>query len=162
MLVGASSARSISVSVRKKSCKTVGELPKVCFQIALKCLHLPRTGRPDILRLCTNWPVQSRNGQELVTNAKPVQFPTITTRATASNTVMWVILLTNADWRYLKTQTLFNIPKVRNRPGGASCAFSGVERWYLLVGCAQSKLQSHTVHQKHKLCRWTQGYTHGR
>ena len=29
--------------------KSVGELSKVCSQIVLKCLYLPRIGRPDIL-----------------------------------------------------------------------------------------------------------------
>ena len=29
--------------------KSVGELPKVCSQIVLKCLYLARNGRPDIL-----------------------------------------------------------------------------------------------------------------
>ena len=39
--------------------KSVGELPKVCSQIVLKCLYLARIGRPDILwsvnKLITKW-----------------------------------------------------------------------------------------------------------
>ena len=42
--------------------KSVGELPKVCSQIVLKCLYLARIGRPDILwsvnklaRAITKW-----------------------------------------------------------------------------------------------------------
>ena len=34
---------------KKEELETVGELPKVCSQIVLKCLHLARIGRPDIL-----------------------------------------------------------------------------------------------------------------
>ena len=33
----------------KKKKKSVGELSQVCSQIVLKCLHLARIGRPDIL-----------------------------------------------------------------------------------------------------------------
>ena len=34
---------------KEEELKSVGELPKVCSQIVLKCLYLARIGRPDIL-----------------------------------------------------------------------------------------------------------------
>ena len=34
---------------KKEELETVGELPKVCSQIVLKCLYLARIGRLDIL-----------------------------------------------------------------------------------------------------------------
>ena len=34
---------------KEEEMKSVGELPEVCSQIVLKCLHLARIGRPDIL-----------------------------------------------------------------------------------------------------------------
>ena len=47
---------------KEEELKSVGELSKVCSEIVLKCLHLARTGRPDILwsvnklaRLITKW-----------------------------------------------------------------------------------------------------------
>ena len=36
--------------LKEEESKSVGELSKVCSQILLKCLHLARIGRPDILR----------------------------------------------------------------------------------------------------------------
>ena len=35
--------------VKEEELKSVGEFPKVCSQIVLKCLYLARIGRPDIL-----------------------------------------------------------------------------------------------------------------
>ena len=34
---------------KEEELKSVGELPKVCSQIVLRCLYLARIGRPDIL-----------------------------------------------------------------------------------------------------------------
>ena len=34
---------------KEEEMKSVGELSQVCSQIVLKCLHLARIGRPDIL-----------------------------------------------------------------------------------------------------------------
>ena len=40
---------------QEEEMKSVGEMPKVCSQIVLKCLYLARFGRPDIL-----WSVNKR------------------------------------------------------------------------------------------------------
>ena len=39
----------MTIISKKKNLKSVGELSKVCSQIVLKCKHLARIGRPDIL-----------------------------------------------------------------------------------------------------------------
>ena len=40
---------SMTTTLKKKKCKSVGELSHVCSQFVLKCLYFARIGRPDIL-----------------------------------------------------------------------------------------------------------------
>ena len=53
-----------TITLKKKELKSVGDLSKVCAQIVLKCLHLARIGRPDILSsVKTSLSVPSRSGR---------------------------------------------------------------------------------------------------
>ena len=94
--------------------KSVGELPKVCSQIALNCLYLVRIGRPDILwsvnklaRSITKW-----------TNACDKRLSRLISyiqhTCEKDNIVMWVIRLNSADWDCFKTLTSLEILKIQN------------------------------------------------
>ena len=49
------------------------------------------------------------------------------------------LLLKNADWVHLKIEVLLVFLKIQNRPLGASCSFSGVERSYHYVGFVKNQ-----------------------
>ena len=64
---------------------------------------------------------------------------------------MWELLLNNADSVHLQNQILLVFFKIQNRPLGASCSFSGVERSYHYVGFVKIfYLRSHTVQQSQR------------
>ena len=104
--------------------KSVGQLSKVCSQIVLTCLYLPRIGRPDILwsceQICT---INFKNRPKLVTIDWVVWSRTFIIQVTTNNIVMRVILLNNADWDCFKTLTLRDILKIRNPLLEEKCAF---------------------------------------
>ena len=54
---------------KEEEVKSVGELPKVCSQIVLKCLYLARIGRPDIRWSLNKLARSITNGPKPVTNA---------------------------------------------------------------------------------------------
>ena len=68
--------------------RIVGSVLSKCLK---QCLYLARFGRPDILWSVNNWYVQSKNGQEPVTNAWLVWYLTYTTRVIMDNLAMWEI-----------------------------------------------------------------------
>ena len=53
---------------KQEELESVGELPEVCSQIVLTCLHVARVGRPDILWSVTSLQDQSQNGLRHVTD----------------------------------------------------------------------------------------------
>ena len=85
---------------------SVGELSTVCSQIVLKCLHLARIGRPDIL-----WSVNKL--------ARAVTKWTKTFDKCVSRLISWETQHDNADLDCSKSQTLLATLKTRinNRRG---------------------------------------------
>ena len=83
---------------------------KFMLSIFLKCFYLARVGRPDIL-----W---SENKLEPSitkwTKAWVDWFHLFIILVNTNNTVMWEILLNNADWDSFKTLTSREILKIRN------------------------------------------------
>ena len=97
---------------KQEELESVGKLSQVFSQIVLKCLHLARVGRPDILwsvnklaRAVTKW-----------TQACDRRMATFTTQMTTDNIVMWVTRLSIVDWVYAKTQTLLATLRTQNKP----------------------------------------------
>ena len=85
-----------------------------------------------------------RTGMSSSTNAWPVGFLTFITRAIAGgNVVMREILPNSADSDFFRIPILLVILKIQNRPREAHLLFQS-------VGCAKSKLQSHTVPQSQR------------
>ena len=109
---------------KEEEMKSVGELSKVCPQIAVKCLYLARIGRPDILcsvnklaRSVTKWTKAcDKRLNRLISYIHH-------TCDYKQYIVMLVILLNNADWDCFKTLILREILKIRNPLLEEHCAF---------------------------------------
>ena len=100
---------------KEEETKSVGELSNTCSQIVLKCLYLARIGQPDILwsvnklaRAITKWT------KACDTRLNRLISYIHLTLNTNNNIVMWVILLSNADWDCFRTLTLREILKIQN------------------------------------------------
>ena len=74
------------------------------------------------------------------------------------NIVMWTTPISIVDWVYSKTQTLLTTLKTPNQPQVESCVSWEVEYLSPSVGCARSKLLSHTVLQSLKSNLWMLDY----
>ena len=142
-------------SFKKEELETVGELSEVCPSRVLKCLYLPRIGRPDILwsvnrlaRGVTKWTgACDRRSARLF-------FFTFVTQTVIDNIVMWATLLSLVDCVCSKTQTLLATSGTQNQPQVVSCVFLEVEQLSPSVGCARSKHQCSTVLQNRNLFHW--------
>ena len=113
---------------KEEETKSVGDLSHVCSHIVLKCLHLARIGRPDILwsvnklaRSITKW-----------TKACDKRLNRLISKfiicVNTNNIVMWVILQNNADWDCFRTLILREILKIQNPLLEEHCAFLEVTR----------------------------------
>ena len=137
----------------------MGELSKVCSQIVLKCLHLARSGRPDILwsvnklaRSITKWT------KGLWQNAWIDWFHIFIVHVNTNSIVMWETLPNNADWNCFKTLILQEILRIQNQLLEEHCAFLEVIRLFQSVGCVTNKLEFRRVQQNQKSFPWTQDW----
>ena len=129
-------------TISSKNMETVGEVSKMCSQIVLKCLHLARIGRPDIL-----WSVN-----------KLTRAVTKWTRACAKRLALLISHIHNTSdfWQYChvrnaalldypKTQTLLGTLKTQHRRRVVFHVSLGAEHSFPQVECARNKHQCHTV-----------------
>ena len=135
--------------------KSVGELPKVCSQIGLKCFFLARIGRPDILwsvnklaRSITKWTKAcDKRLSRLISyihhtrDYKPY--------CHVGNTAKQCRLGLFQDSDFAGDLGIQNLHQVEH------CAFSEVIRLFQSVGCVRNKLQFRTVQQNPKSFPWT-------
>ena len=126
---------------KEEELKSVGELSKVCSQIVLKCLHLARIGRPDILwsvhklaRSITKW--TKACDKRLSRLISYIHY----THVITNNIVMWETLQNNADWDCFKTPILQEILRTENLLQVEHCVFSEAIRLFQSVGCVRNKL----------------------
>ena len=136
--------------------KSVGELPKVCSQIVLKCFYLARFGRPDIL-----WSV-NKLGRSITKWTKACD--------KRLNRFIYYIHLTCEYKEYcyvgntakhcrldcFKTPILQEILRTQNLLQVEHCVFSEVIRLFQSVGCVRNKLQLRTVQRHQKSFLWMQ------
>ena len=107
---------------KEEELKSVGELSKTCSQIVLKCFHLARTGRLDILRSLNRLARSITKWTKPVTNDNLVLFPTFITRVNTNNIVMCVILLSIAGWDCFKTPIFSgDLEDSKSTSGGTLC-----------------------------------------
>ena len=129
-----------------KQLKSVGELSKVCSQIVLKCFFLARIGRPDILwsrkklaRSITKWTKAcDKRLNRLI-------FQIFIIRVNTNSVVMWVILLSKADWDCFKTLTSREILKIQKATsGGTFCVFGNHTNVPISWMCEKQTSVSHS------------------
>ena len=131
--------------------KSVGELSKVCSQGVLKCLHVARIGRPDIL-----WSVNKlARSITKCTKACDKRLSRLIshihhTSELKKKKVMWETLQNSADWDCFKTPILQEILRTHNLLLVEHYAFSEVIRLFQSPGCVG------TVQQNQKSFLWMQ------
>ena len=110
---------------KEEELKSVGDLPKVCSQIVLKCLCLARIGRPHIFYgQCTNLHERSQNGPEHVTNDWIVWYLTSITHVNTNSIVLRVMLQNNAGWDcFQDSEFAGDLEDSKSTSGGALCVF---------------------------------------
>ena len=115
---------------KKGELDAVGELSKVCSQIKLKCHSLACIGRPVFL-----WSVN-----KLARAVTKWNFVRLTSYIHNRSSFRQYCHVGNAA-----EECRLGPFQDSDFAGEAFGAYSGVERSYHFVGCARSKLQSHTV-----------------
>ena len=140
--------------VRQEEIESVGELSEVCSQIVLKCLHLARIGRPDMLwsvnklaRSVTKWTQAcDRRLARLISQIHH----TIDCRqyCHVGNTAQHCRLGLFQDSDFAGDR------EDSKSTQEESCVFLEVEHLFRTVGCARSKLLSRTVPQSLRLFLW--------
>ena len=108
----------------KDEMKSVGELSQVCSKIVLKCLHLARIGRPDILWSLNKLVRSIKKSTEACDKRLNRLISYIHhTCEYKQYIVMWVILQYNADWECFRTPISREILKIQNPLLVDNCAF---------------------------------------
>ena len=135
---------------KEEELKSVGELSKICSQIVVKCLYLPRIGRPDIL-----WSVN-----------KLARSITKWTKA-CDKRLSRLISYIHHTCEYKQSCYVGNTAKQcrfglfqdsdfardledSKSTSGEHCAFSEAIHLFQSVGCVRNKLQFRTVQQIQK------------
>ena len=109
---------------KEEELESVGELSLVCSQIVLKCLHLARIGRPDILwsvnklvRSITKWTKACETMSRLISY--------IHHTCDYKQQSKCETLQNNKDWDCFKTPILQEILRIQNLHQVEHCAFFG-------------------------------------
>ena len=141
---------------KEEELKSVGELSKVSSQIVLKCFHLARFGRPDILwsvnklaRSITEW---TKACVKRLNRLISYTHHTCEYRqyCHVGNTAKQCRLELFQDSDFAE------ILKIRNPLLEEHCAFWEVIHLFTSVGCVRNKLPFRTVQQNQKSFPWTQ------